>query len=219
MEQLAGVAEARITGGRELEVRVSVDRYRLDAFGVSLNQRSWRLREQNVDVEAGTLEERDQVFQVRGVSRYRSADDVANVVVRYMSDDTGGRKAVRVSDLGTVELVDAEIDHLVLVDGVEGVGVAVYKEAGSNTVAVSAEVHDALADLGDDLPGVEVREIADDAKLVTDALDDLKIAAGAGVLLAVVVLALFRRTGSRCRNAGGQRHRGGGVHVSPPGTG
>ncbi|MYD98130.1 MAG: efflux RND transporter permease subunit [Gammaproteobacteria bacterium] len=194
LEQLAGVAEARITGGRELEVRVSVDRYRLDAFGVSLNQLRWRLRDQNVDVEAGTLEERDQVFQVRGVSRYRSADDVANVVVRYMSDDTGGRKAVRVSDLGTVDLVDAEIDHLVLVDGVEGVGVSVYKEAGSNTVAVSAEVRNALADLGDDLPGVEVREIADDAKLVTDALDDLKLAAGAGVALAVLVLALFLRS-------------------------
>ena len=194
LEQLAGVAEARITGGRELEVRVSVDRYRLDAFGVSLNQLRWRLRDQNVDVEAGTLEERDQVFQVRGVSRYRSTEDVANVVVRYMSDDTGGRKAVRVSDLGTVELVDAEIDHLVLVDGVEGVGVAVYKEAGSNTVAVSGEVRNALADLGDDLPGVEVREITDDAKLVTDALDDLKLAAGAGVALAVVVLALFLRS-------------------------
>ncbi len=194
LEQLAGVAEARITGGRELEVRVSVDRYRLDAFGVSLNMLRARLRDQNVDIEAGTLEERDQVFQVRGVSRYRSADDVANVVVRYLSDDTGGRKAVRVSDLGNVELANAEIDHLVLVDGVEGVGVAVYKEAGANTVAVSAEVRDALEDLGDDLPGVEVREIADDAKLVTDALDDLQLAAGAGVVLAVLVLALFLRS-------------------------
>ena len=194
LEQLAGVAEARITGGRELEVRVSVDRYRLDAFGVSLSLLRARLRDQNVDVEAGTLEERDQVFQVRGVSRYRSADDVGNVVVRYLSDDTGGRKAVRVSDLGNVELANAEIDHLVLVDGVEGVGVAVYKEAGANTVAVSAEVRDALVDLGDDLPGVEVREIADDAKLVTDALDDLQLAAGAGVVLAVLVLALFLRS-------------------------
>ena len=36
---------------------------------------------------------------------------------------TGASKAVRVSDLATVETVDAEIDHLVLVDGVEGVGV------------------------------------------------------------------------------------------------
>lgn len=194
LEQLAGVAEARITGGREIEIRVSVDRYRLDAFGVSLNLLRTRIGDQNVDMDAGTLEEGDQVFQVRGVSRYRNAQDVADVVVRYMTDPTGARKAVRVSDLADVEVVDGEIDHLVLVDGVEGVGVAVYKEAGANTVAVSAEVRDALEGLGDDLPGVEVREIADDAKLVTDALDDLKIAAGAGVALAVLVLALFLRS-------------------------
>ncbi|MXY56379.1 MAG: efflux RND transporter permease subunit [Gammaproteobacteria bacterium] len=194
LEQLAGVAEARVTGGRDIEIRVSADRYRLEAFGVSLNLLRGRVAAQNVDIEAGTLEEGDQVFQVRGVARYRNAQDVADVVVRYTTDPTGASKAVRVSDLATVEAVDAEIDHLVLVDGVEGVGVAVYKEAGANTVEVSAEVREALEGLGDDLPGVDVREIADDAKLVTDALDDLKIAAGAGVALAVLVLALFLRS-------------------------
>ena len=194
LEQLAGIAEARITGGREIEIRVSVDRYRLDAFDVSIGLLRNRLSAQNVDLTAGTLEERDQVFRVRGVSRYRNAQDVADVVVRYMTDPTGARKAVRVADVATVEVAEAEVDHLVLVDGVEGVGVAVYKEAGANTVAVSAEVREALGRLGDDLPDVEVREIADDAKLVTDALDDLKIAAGAGVVLAVLVLALFLRS-------------------------
>ncbi|MDE0421370.1 MAG: efflux RND transporter permease subunit [Gammaproteobacteria bacterium] len=194
LEQLVGIAEARVTGGRDIEIRVSADRYRLEAFGVSLALLRSRVGAQNVDIEAGTLEEGDQVFQVRGVARYRTAQDVADVVVRYTSDSTGASKAVRVSDLATVEVVNAEIDHLVLVDGVEGVGVAVYKEAGANTVEVSAEVRKALEGLGDDLPGVDVREIADDAKLITDALDDLKIAAGAGVALAVLVLALFLRS-------------------------
>lgn len=194
LEQLAGVAEARVTGGRDIEIRVSADRYRLQAFGVPLNMLRARVGDQNVDIQAGTLEEGDRVFQVRGVARYRSAQDVADVVVRYTTDPSGASKAVRVSDLAVVETVDAEIDHLVLVDGVEGVGVAVYKEAGANTVEVSADVREALDGLGDDLPGVDVREIADDAKLVTDALDDLKIAAGAGVVLAVLVLVLFLRS-------------------------
>ena len=144
LEQLVGVAEARVTGGRDIEIRVSADRYRLEAFGVSLALLRGRVAAQNVDIEAGTLEEGDQVFQVRGVARYRNAQDVADVVVRYTTDPTGASKAVRVSDLATVETVDAEIDHLVLVDGVEGVGVAVYKEAGANTVEVSAQVREAL---------------------------------------------------------------------------
>lgn len=194
LEQLPGVAEVRVTGGREKEVRISVDRYRLQAFGVSLAMLENRVRAENVDQNAGTLEENDRIFQVRGLSRFRTPADVADVVVRYLSDQEGGRKAVRVADLGTVELVDAEIDHLVLVNGVEGVGLSIYKEAGANTVGVSAQVQDALAGLSEDLPGVDVHEISDDASLVTDALDDLKIAAGAGIALAVLVLALFLRS-------------------------
>lgn len=197
LEQLPGVAEARVTGGRDKEVRVSVDRYRLDAFGVSLAMLQSRLAAENVDVAAGTLEEDERIFQVRGLSRFRTPQDVAQVVVRYLDDPNrqgAARQAVRVEDLGTVELVDAEIDHLVLVNGTEGVGLAIYKEAGANTVGVSAEVKQALDGLHEDLPGVDVHEIADDAGLVTDALDDLQIAAGAGILLAVAVLALFLRS-------------------------
>ena len=197
LEQLPGVAEVRVTGGREKEVQVAVDRYRLEAFGVSLAMLESRLASENVDIAAGTLEEDERIFQVRGLSRFRTPADVANVVVRYLDDPNGqrnSRKAIRVADLGTVELVDAEIDHLVLVNGAEGVGLAVYKEAGSNTVGVSAAVQDALAGLHEDLPGVDVHEVANDAGLVTDALDDLKIAAGAGVVLAVLVLAIFLRS-------------------------
>ena len=194
LEQLPGVAEARVTGGREKEIRVAVDRYRLDAYGVTLAMLENRLRSENADVTAGTLEDNDRVFQLRGMSRYRTISDVANVVVRYVQDPNGARKAVRVRDLGEVAEVDAEIDHLVLVNGNEGVGLAIYKEAGANTVGVSAEVRQALEGLDEDLPGVDVHEISDDAGLVTDALDDLKIAAGAGMVLAVAVLALFLRS-------------------------
>ncbi len=198
LEQLAGVAEARVTGGREKEVRVTVDRYRMEAFGVSLDLLENRLRSENVDMTAGTLEDNDRLFQVRGMSRFRTVEDVRDVVVRYMADSgaggAGARRAVRVGDLAEVALVDAEIDHLVRVNGVEGVGLSIYKEAGANTVAVSADVHQALDGLGDDLPGVDVHQIVDDAGLVTDALDDLKVAAAAGIALAVVVLALFLRS-------------------------
>ena len=195
LERLAGVAEARITGGREEEVRVLADRYRMDAYGVSLKELEDRLQAENVDISAGTLEEGSQVFVVRGMSRFRSADDVANVVVRYLTDGSGGRRnAIRVSDIAEVQMVAREIDHLVRVDGTEGVGVAIYKEAGTNTVAVSETVQEALAGIARDLPNVEVREIVDEAALVVDALDDLETAAIAGIVLAVLVLAVFLRS-------------------------
>ncbi len=194
LEQLPGVAEVRVTGGREEEVRVLLDRYRLEAFSVTLADVERRLVAENVDISAGTLEEGAQVYLVRGMSRFRRPDDVERVVVRYLTDGESGRQAIRVADLGRVEMVDREIDHLVRVNGVEGVGLAVFKEAGSNTVQVSATVRQALVGLADDLPSVELTEVTDDAALVVDALADLQNAAVLGVLLAVAVLAIFLRS-------------------------
>ena len=194
LEQLRGVAEVRVTGGREQEVRVLLDRYRLDAFGITLAEVESRLVAENVDISAGTLEEGSQVYLVRGMSRFRRVEDVERVVVRYLTTEESGRQAIRVSDLGSVSMVDREIDHLVRVNGVEGVGLAIFKEAGSNTVQVSTVVRDALAGLTQDLPNVELTEVTDDASLVVDALADLRNAAVVGVLLAVAVLFLFLRS-------------------------
>ena len=194
LEQLPGVAEVRITGGREKEVRVLLDRYRMEAFGITLAAIEGRLIDENVDISAGTLEEGAEVLLVRSVSRFRTLDDVRRVIVAYVSRSDGTRQAVRVSDIGTVALVDREIDHLVRVNSIEGVGLAVYKEAGANTVEVSRTVRDAVAGLAQDLPNVTLTEVSDDASIVVAALADLQTAAGVGILLAIVVLALFLRS-------------------------
>ncbi|MCZ6643085.1 MAG: efflux RND transporter permease subunit [Gammaproteobacteria bacterium] len=194
LEQLTGVAEVWVTGGREKEVRVTLDPYRLEAFNITLATVEKRLIDENVDISAGTLEEGSEVYLVRGMARFRRAEDIRRVVVQHITASDGGRQAIRISDVGTVELVDREIDHLVRVNGIEGVGLAIYKEAGANTVEVSKTVRAAMAGLAEDLPGVRLTEVSDDAALIVDALADLQSAAGLGLILAVVVLAVFLRS-------------------------
>jgi HAE1 family hydrophobic/amphiphilic exporter-1 len=194
LERLQGVAEVRVTGGREKQVQVMIDRYKLEAYGITLPELEGRLRAANVDINAGTLEEGGRVFLVRGLARYREPEDVADVVVRFVQDSAGRRVPVRVSDLGHVRLDDAEITHLVRVDGREGVGLSIYKEAGANTVEVSRTVRRALGNLGGDLPGIEVRVVADEAALVEDAISDVQRSALIGVALAMLVLVLFLRS-------------------------
>ncbi len=194
LEQLPGVAEVRVTGGREKEVRVRLDRYRMEAFGITLAMVEQRLRAENVDTSAGTLEEGNDIYLVRGLSRFRDSEDVARVVVKFADSNTGSRQAVRISDIADVLTIDREINHLVRVNGEEGVGLSIYKEAGSNTVAVSQVVREAIHDLADDLPSVELIEVSDAAALIVTALEDLQSAAGIGILLAVLVLGMFLRS-------------------------
>jgi HAE1 family hydrophobic/amphiphilic exporter-1 len=193
LERMEGVAEVRVTGGRDEQVHVLLDRYRMEAHGLTLGEVEGRLRAANVDINAGTLEEGDRVYLVRGLARFRRPEDVGQVVLRYDRDAAGGRSAVRVRDVAEVRVGEAEVTHLVRIDGVEGVALSVYKEAGANTVAVSRTVREALDRLGDDLPGVDVRLVADEAALVEDAIGDVESSALVGIGLAMLVLVLFLR--------------------------
>jgi len=194
LEQLEGVAEVWVTGGRIKEVQVHLDRYLMEAHGITVGQLEARLRASNVDINAGTLEEDDRVYVVRGISRFTEPRDVAEVVVRYTLDAAGRIVPVRVSDIASVKLGNADITDLVRVDGIEGVGLSVYKEAGANTVTVSRTVRQALTRLNADLPGVEVRVVSDEAALVEDAISDVEGAAVLGILLAVFFLAALLRS-------------------------
>lgn len=194
LEQLEGVAEVRVSGGRELEVRVRLDRALVEAHGLTLGEIESRIRASNLDLNAGTLEEGDRVLLVRGLARFRSPVDVGDVVVSYRSDAGGQAVPVRVRDLGAVALAEAEVRDVVRVDGSEGIGLAIYKEAGANTVAVSRTVRHALDRLGADLPGVEVRVSADEAAIVEDAVSEVEGAAAIGIVLAILVLVLFLRS-------------------------
>ncbi|HKQ60095.1 MAG TPA: efflux RND transporter permease subunit, partial [Candidatus Polarisedimenticolaceae bacterium] len=177
-----------------LEVRVELDRAKLDAHNLTLAEVEGRLRAANVDISAGTLQEGGEVYLVRGLARFRRPEDVAQVVLRYGAAQAVGSAPLRVADVATVRLVPREIDHLVRVDGNEGVGLSVFKEADANTVTVSRTVREALERLTADLPGVEVREVTDEAALVEDAISDVQGAALIGMALAVLVLVVFLRS-------------------------
>ncbi len=194
LEQLDGVAQVRVIGGRDPEVQVRLDRRRLDAWGITLAEVENRLKAANLDIDAGTLEEGDRVYLVRGLARFTSPEDVGRVVVRFAGTTAGSRVPLRISDLGEVVLGDVAVRNLVLVNGREGVGVEVFKEAGANTVRVSRTVREALRNLDDDLPGVEIVPVGDEAALVEAAIDDVTGAAAIGIALAVLVLVFFLRS-------------------------
>jgi HAE1 family hydrophobic/amphiphilic exporter-1 len=193
-EQLGGVAEVRITGGRQEEVRIIANRYLMEAHSVTMATLENRIRAANLDFNAGTLEEGDNVYLVRGISRYSNIDDISRVVVKYERDANDKIVPVKVSDLGRVEIREKEISDLVLVDGKEGISLSIYKEAGANTVQVSRNVREALKSMNKEISDVEFNIVSDEAALVEDAISEVQSAAGIGIILAVIVLTFFLRS-------------------------
>lgn len=194
LEQLDGVAEVRVSGGRVKQVQVQIDRTRLLAYGLTIEEVRSRIEASNADINAGSLLDGDRVLLIRGLSRFISPDDINRVVVNYAENSAGTFTPIRVSDVATVVTADADITNLVRVDGTEGVGLFVYKEAGANTVSVSRIVRESMAGLANDLPGIEAATISDEAALVEDAIAGVEDAAIFGIFLAIGVLILFLRS-------------------------
>ena len=196
LETLPGVAEVRVVGGRMREISVHFDEFRGAEFGITMNALDGAIRDANRDFSPGVIEDQGQIYTIRGRARYEDINDIKDVVVRFMPPQIAGgaRVPIRVRDVADVVESEREHDHVVLVNGREGIAMSVYKEAGANTVTVSNTINVALDGAVADLPGVEVHTIADNATLVVEALDDLRLAAGLGIALAILVLAVFLRS-------------------------
>jgi HAE1 family hydrophobic/amphiphilic exporter-1 len=91
LERLDGVAAVKVEGGYEDEILVDVDEQKLTSYGLSLSSISDRLRRENVNLAAGSLEEGGNRLAVRTVNRFTNLDDIRGVIVaeRNASGESG----------------------------------------------------------------------------------------------------------------------------------
>ena len=198
LEALDGVASAEVEGGAEKEVRVLLDPYLLEAFGLTPDAIVNRIGQANADVSGGTLRENQQSYLVKALGRLDDIDDVREVIVGEKRGTggavSGDRVPVRVRDVGTVDLVYRERETIARLDGRECVGLAIYKEAGSNTVAVVREVLDAIDDMRADLGGLRFTTVENQARFVEEAVGEVETSAIYGAILAILVLLIALRS-------------------------
>lgn len=199
LEALPGIAAAEIEGGAGKEVKVFLQDHLVEAFGVTPEQVVQRIQAANADVSGGTLRDGAQSYQVKGLGRLHTMDDLRDLIVAERRQTADGRDTVAtrvpvfVRDVARVELEYAERETVVRLNGSECVGLAIYKEGDANTVDVVRTVQRAMADLAADLPELRLTVVENQARFIEDAIGEVEAAAVYGALLAVIVLFLFLR--------------------------
>ena len=197
LEALNGVASADIEGDAEKEIRVTLEPYLLEAFGQDANQVIAAITSANEDVSGGTLREAQQSYQVKGLGRLADLEDVRNVIVGARQGEgveEGLQVPVYVRDVGGVALEYEERETIVRLDGVECIGLAIYKEADSNTVQVINRVLESIGELDQDLPELRFAVVENQARFIEEAVAEVEEAALHGAVLAVGVLLFFLRS-------------------------
>ncbi|HEX9671142.1 MAG TPA: efflux RND transporter permease subunit, partial [Thermoanaerobaculia bacterium] len=141
LEPIKGVAAVRVRGGLEEEIHVLLADDALRRTGLSIQAVIDRLRQENINVAGGTIQEGRTEYMVRTLNEYRDLREIGETVVASRE----GRD-VRVQDLGRVVRAHKEREMLTRTDGGESVQVDVFKEADANIVAVADRVRTALGD-------------------------------------------------------------------------
>ncbi len=199
-----GVANVELGGGRERKILVEADRDRLLAYHIPIHRIVSVLGRRNVALQVGSVEGETRATPFRLVGTLESLEEMKKTVVGR--DPSGG--TVLLENVAAVRDSHLEAESLSRLNGRIAVSFYVQKESGANTLAVAREAERAFQEAWQDLgPGLrrslEAVIVSNQALAIRAALAALRGGLLSGVLLIVLVLALFQSALHQTRLLGG----------------
>jgi HAE1 family hydrophobic/amphiphilic exporter-1 len=187
LERLPGVARVEVEGVANQEVLVALDKDRLTAHGVALNELVQKLQAANFAVSAGEINEAGRRLRVQPLGELQQ--------LQQLRDLRLDKQGTRLSDIADIDLQPQRMNYVRRMDGKPSVGVDIYKERAANLVDLSRRVREEIKLLEQDpaMRGVKIEVTDDQGQAVTSSLLALAEAGGIGLLLSVIVLYAFLR--------------------------
>ncbi len=143
LARIEGVAQVNVVGGENREIKINVDNDRLKYYNISILQISNAISRANLNFPTGSLKNTQQDVLVRLSGKFTSLDELSGLVVASTPD--GGQVYLR----DVAELYDSSIEasSLTRVNGKTSLGISITKTSDGNTVGISEEVKETIADL------------------------------------------------------------------------
>jgi HAE1 family hydrophobic/amphiphilic exporter-1 len=194
LKRVPGVADVQVFGVGKYSMRVWLDPVRLAARQITAGDVVDALREQNVNVAAGSIGEAParagQTYQVnvRAAGRLREPGEFENIIVKAVTDGT----LVRLGDVGTVELGAESYSTLLRFQGIDAVGFAVLALPTANALDIQRGVSAEMVRLEAAFPpGLEYRIAFDTTTVVQESIAEVVETLIIAVVLVVIVMFLF----------------------------
>ncbi|HLL25106.1 MAG TPA: efflux RND transporter permease subunit, partial [Kofleriaceae bacterium] len=183
-----GVAQVVPIGGGMRQYQVEVDPDRLRRYGVTLAEVAHAIETSNQNSTGGFVVRGPQQNLVRGLGRLRSTEDLARVVVA-----TRDNTSISVGQVAHVHVGAATRLGEGSVDGKPAVVMAITKQPGSNTIALTGALDRELDAIAKALPkGMALeRQLFRQSEFIEAAVDNVTIALRDGAILVVVIIFLF----------------------------
>ena len=135
LERIEGVASVDVSGGREQQVTITADPYKLSAYGLNTGTITQIVMSENANHPGGYITQGSQEILVRTLGQYESVEHLADTQV---SLPTGG--TVRLGDVVDIQVGLSDEESIVTMNGEKVISLSIQKESDGNTVDVDREV-------------------------------------------------------------------------------
>ena len=132
LKQTKGVAEINVLGGEKREVRVNINKEKAKLAGLSLATINQAINSANIEFPTGKVKDRQEQMTVRLAGKYKSINDLNELIL-----SSNGTSTVKLKDVA--EVYDGTIDQLTVsrFNGINGIGLRIKKQSDANAVEMS----------------------------------------------------------------------------------
>ncbi|MDF2619504.1 MAG: acriflavin resistance protein [Xanthobacteraceae bacterium] len=188
LRSIPGVGRVVPIGGLVKEYRVTLDMLRMSQLGVTVDELRAALQAFGSNAGGGVVNQSDQEFLIRNVSRTQNLEDLRNVVVDHRLG-----QPVLLRQFAEVSFQPKQRRGSAGFMGEEAVVISVQKQPQADTVKLTAEVERVLAELQRSIPpGTVVNEfLFRQSDFIHAAVNNLEQVLTEAILAVAVILFLF----------------------------
>jgi len=190
LEAISGVSNTQLFGGREREIHVNVSPDLFVQYGLTLPQVVQAIKDFHSQMPGGSLNTGRFDYRVRNETRFRSPDEIPQVVVAQREG-----RAIRIGDVAEVHDTYRRLQNVAQLDGRDTATIIVNKEADINTLGTARAIKERVAELAGQYPGITfstTRDISADIRVMFDVLGSSALF-GAALVLALLTVFLGLR--------------------------
>lgn len=202
LNRIEGVGDVRSFGGGDYAMRLWLNPGKLNARNLTVADVVAAVREQNIQVAAGTLNSQPSLMRgpdgqpafelpITAKGRLSTVEEFEEIIIS--ATPQGGM--VRLRDVARVELGASSYALRSLLDNKPAAAVAVFQAPNSNALSISDAVRSTMAEISQDFPaGMEYEVIYDPTQFVRTGIEKVVSTLMEAILLVVIVVLVFLQT-------------------------
>ena len=187
LRTVAGVGTVNLLGDAQRQIRIEVDPYKLQSFGIGIDQVINTLKGENIEVPGGTLKQGNSELVVEIKSRVIQPQSFGELIVASKNGSP-----IYLRQVANIQDSQAELESSAFLNGKTAIAMDILRSSDSNVIDVVDASYKTLDKIEQQLPkGTTLKVVVDTSKGIRASIKDVARTIVEGGILAVLIVLLF----------------------------